>query len=97
MTGRSHAPADAPERVDGCAIQASAQSRGPSLLGLFGHSENARKYSRTRLTIGTTINRPNHGEYPAFLNMKQNGRMISAEKNTIINDPKGHIDVSCIM
>jgi hypothetical protein len=32
------------------------------------------------------------------LNMKQNGRMISAEKNTIINVPKkGHIDVSCIM
>jgi hypothetical protein len=80
------------------AIQASAQSREPSLLGPFGHSENARKYSRTRLTIGTTINRPSHDEYPAFLNMKQNGRMISAEKNTIINGPKkGHIDVSCIM
>lgn len=45
------------------------------------------------LTIGTTINRPNHLEYPAFKKMNQNGKTI---KTTIINHmtaPKGPIDI----
>ncbi len=43
------------------------------------------------LTIGTTISRLNHLEYPAFEKMNQNGRMI---KTTIIKhmiSPKGPI------
>jgi hypothetical protein len=45
------------------------------------------------LTIGTTIRRLNHFEYPAFEKMNQNGRMI---KMTMINHMIGPIGPICM-
>ncbi len=43
------------------------------------------------LTIGTTISRLNHLEYPAFEKMNQNGRMNKTTKINHMISPKGPI------
>ena len=51
------------------------------------------------LTIGTTIRRLNHLEYPAFEKMNQNGRMIKTTIIKLMISPKGPIgiDISLII
>ncbi len=45
------------------------------------------------LTNGTTINRLNHLECPAFVKMYQNGMTIIAANINIMNGPGAHISI----
>jgi hypothetical protein len=45
----------------------------------LGQSENATKYSVSRLIIGMIVNRLKYGENPAFLKIFQNGMIIKIQ------------------